>query len=58
MYLCHPIDDSYTPSRISIRAGTYHGDLVEIKLVELDKPKGWCQFPVGDSFANPGGKDT
>ncbi|GAA5865986.1 hypothetical protein JCM3774_005549 [Rhodotorula dairenensis] len=35
------IDDSYTPQKLSVRAGTYHGDLHEIRLVELPNPTGW-----------------
>ena len=34
-------DDSYTPHKLSIRAGTYHGDLHEVRWVELGQPKGW-----------------
>ena len=40
-------DDSYTPQRISIRAGTYHGDLLEVKLVDMIAPTGWQQFQLG-----------
>ncbi|KAK9896892.1 anaphase-promoting complex, subunit 10 [Cystobasidium minutum MCA 4210] len=41
------LDDSYTPQKISIRAGTFHGDLQEVKFVELDNPRGWVHFPLG-----------
>jgi anaphase-promoting complex subunit 10 len=41
------LDDSYTPQKISIRAGTHHADLQEVKLVELENPRGWCNFPLG-----------
>ncbi|KAM0755117.1 anaphase-promoting complex, subunit 10 [Meredithblackwellia eburnea MCA 4105] len=34
-------DDSYTPQKISIRAGTYHGDLHEVRYVEMQQPNGW-----------------
>lgn len=35
------VDDSYTPQKLSIRAGTYHGDLHEVRLVDMADPKGW-----------------
>ncbi|KAL8290116.1 hypothetical protein RQP46_003055 [Phenoliferia psychrophenolica] len=37
-------DDSYTPQKISLRAGTYHGDLHEVRYVEMVSPKGWQHF--------------
>lgn len=43
------LDDSYTPQKISIRAGTYHGDLQEVKAIDLDKPRGWVHFQLGNS---------
>jgi len=42
-------DESYTPTRISIRAGTSHGDLKEIKVVEIHEPTGWISFALGTS---------
>ena len=41
------LDDSYTPQRISLRAGTYFGDLVEIKNIDLSAPAGWQHFVLG-----------
>ena len=40
-------DDSYTPQRLSIRAGTYHGDLLEVRLVDMIAPTGWQSFLLG-----------
>ncbi|KAJ8294644.1 Anaphase-promoting complex subunit 10 [Rhodotorula toruloides] len=40
-------DDSYTPHKISIRAGTHHGDLHEVRWVELANPRGWQAFKLG-----------
>ena len=34
-------DESYTPSKISVRAGNSYSDLKEVKVVELNEPKGW-----------------
>lgn len=51
------LDDSYTPQKLSIRAGTFHGDLQEIKYVELDNPRGWVHLPLG-SLAETGEGNT
>ncbi|OCF35563.1 anaphase-promoting complex subunit 10 [Kwoniella heveanensis BCC8398] len=39
--MSHPRDDSYTPSKISIRAGTGVHDLQEVRFIEFNKPDGW-----------------
>lgn len=41
-------DDSYTPQKISIRAGTFHGDLFEVKYVDLGAPVGWQHLTLLD----------
>ncbi|KAG0658420.1 Anaphase-promoting complex subunit 10 [Rhodotorula mucilaginosa] len=41
LYADISLDDSYTPQKLSVRAGTYHGDLHEIRLVDLPNPTGW-----------------
>ncbi|GAA5988031.1 hypothetical protein JCM11641_002137 [Rhodosporidiobolus odoratus] len=41
------LDDSYTPSKVSVRAGSYHGDLQEVKVVEFNQPKGWQALKLG-----------
>ncbi|ORY91653.1 anaphase-promoting complex, subunit 10/DOC domain-containing protein [Leucosporidium creatinivorum] len=42
-------DDSYTPQKISLRAGTYHGDLHEVRWVDLQQPNGWQHLKIGGS---------
>ena len=49
IYTDHKLDDTYTPSRISIRAGTHYNDLQEIEVVVLEKPSGTYVL-VGVSF--------
>jgi len=49
LYTDHSVDDSYTPHRISIRAGSSFADLEEVKTVELEQPKGWQNFKLGSS---------
>ncbi|KAL4445501.1 hypothetical protein ABPG74_004575 [Tetrahymena malaccensis] len=46
MYLDFKTDESYTPSKISIRAGTNLQDLKENVYVELVEPSGWYIFPL------------
>ncbi|RDX43991.1 APC10-domain-containing protein [Lentinus brumalis] len=57
MYLSFPLDDSYTPATIMIRAGTGHGDLQDIRILTIEKPDGWITFDAsmeanedGDGF--------
>ncbi|GFZ47395.1 hypothetical protein JCM24511_05138 [Saitozyma sp. JCM 24511] len=46
LHTSHARDDSYTPSRISIRAGTGLHDLQEVRLQEFNKPDGWLHIPL------------
>jgi len=52
IYVDYKVDESYTPKKLSVRAGTTHHDLEEIRVLHLDKPSGWVRIPVG----NPAGK--
>ena len=40
------VDESYTPSCISIRIGTSLHDLQEIHVVDLKEPDGWVPLPA------------
>mmetsp|Transcript_119737 Transcript_119737/g.298667 ORF Transcript_119737/g.298667 Transcript_119737/m.298667 type:complete len:197 (+) Transcript_119737:122-712(+) len=55
LYTSFKIDESYTPSCISVRIGTSHHDLQEIQVVDLKEPDGWISIPLarphGDSAA-------
>ncbi|WVZ99700.1 hypothetical protein U9M48_044962 [Paspalum notatum var. saurae] len=51
LYVDFKLDESYTPSKISIRAGDGFHNLKEIKTVELAKPVGWVHIPL--SGADP-----
>jgi anaphase-promoting complex subunit 10 len=46
LYLDYRLDESYTPSRIAVRAGTAAYDLKEVKTVELEEPRGWVTIPM------------
>jgi len=39
-------DESYTPNKLSIRAGNSFHDLREIRVVDLEEPVGWMTFPL------------
>ncbi|KAM3223987.1 hypothetical protein ACQJBY_057403 [Aegilops geniculata] len=46
LYVDFKLDESYTPSKISIRAGDGFHNLKEIKKVELSKPVGWVHISL------------
>lgn len=46
IYVNHSLDESYTPSIISIRAGTNFNNLQEVELVELCKPCSWIRIKI------------
>ncbi|KAG5439539.1 hypothetical protein PCANB_002114 [Pneumocystis canis] len=41
-------DESYTPSKISVRAGTGFHDLQEVITLDLNEPSGWVHVTLGD----------
>ena len=41
-------DESYTPSKISVRCGTNFNDLQEIEVKELNEPVGWQTIQLKD----------
>mmetsp|Transcript_4027 Transcript_4027/g.5882 ORF Transcript_4027/g.5882 Transcript_4027/m.5882 type:complete len:184 (+) Transcript_4027:469-1020(+) len=54
-YLDYKLDESYTPKKLSLRAGTTFHDLEEVHLLELEEPNGWVYIPVGE-ICNHGGQ--
>ena len=42
----HRLDESYTPAKLSVRAGTNPRDLKEIAATSLDEPSGWVIVPL------------
>ena len=44
--LDYKLDESYSPNKISIRAGNSIYDLKEIRLLELEEPTGWVMVPL------------
>ncbi|XP_026480570.1 anaphase-promoting complex subunit 10 [Ctenocephalides felis] len=53
IYTDYKLDESYTPSRISIRAGTHFNDLQEVEIIELSEPTGWVVVPIKDAEDRP-----
>lgn len=53
IYADYKLDESYTPQKISIRAGNHFQDLQEIELLELNEPTGWVQIGLKDSHDMP-----
>ena len=46
-------DESYTPSRVSVRAGTTFPDMREVAAMELNDPEGWVSIPLHDAEGHP-----
>ncbi|XP_071451305.1 anaphase-promoting complex subunit 10 [Hetaerina americana] len=46
LYTDYKLDESYTPSRISVRAGTHFNDLQEVEVLDLNEPAGWVHIPI------------
>jgi len=42
-------DESYTPNKISLRAGTSFQDLQELQLFDLEEPQGWLYIKLYDN---------
>ena len=54
IYADYRLDESYTPNKISVRAGNSFHDLREIKTVDLDEPSGWTRVSSSRTRTNPG----
>jgi len=46
VYLDYKLDESYTPNKVSVSAGTSYADLRPIKTVEMEEPTGWVNIPL------------
>lgn len=53
IYTDYKMDESYTPSRISVRIGTHFNDLQEIDVIVLTEPSGWIRVPIKDIRGTP-----
>ena len=53
IYADYKSDESYTPSKISVRVGNNFHNLQEIRQLELVKPSGWIHVPLTDNHKKP-----
>ncbi|BFZ59392.1 hypothetical protein YB2330_000401 [Saitoella coloradoensis] len=53
IYTDYKQDESYTPNKIGIKAGTGFHDLQEVIVIDMNEPTGWTHVPLGD-FGNKG----
>ncbi|TGZ83356.1 APC10-domain-containing protein [Ascodesmis nigricans] len=54
MYLDFENDESYTPTRMQLVAGTGYHDLSDVAKVELERPCGWIDIPLGEGVHEDG----
>ncbi|KAL5158466.1 Anaphase-promoting complex subunit 10 [Glycine soja] len=50
LYVVFKLHESYTPNKVSIRAGDGFHNLKEIKTVELVKPTGWVYLSLSGAY--------
>ncbi|XP_042653004.1 anaphase-promoting complex subunit 10 isoform X2 [Tyto alba] len=53
IYADYKSDESYTPSKISVRVGNNFHNLQEIRQLELVEPSGWIHVPLTDTHKKP-----
>ncbi|XP_039706011.1 anaphase-promoting complex subunit 10-like isoform X2 [Pteropus medius] len=53
IYADYKSDESYTPSKISVRIGNNFHNLREISQLELVEPNGWSHVPLTDNHKKP-----
>ena len=51
LYLDYGMDESYTPKKLCVRAGTTAHDLRDVMFINLHEPVGWINVPLGDAAA-------
>ena len=52
----YKLDEWYTPSKISVRAGNSFHDLREVRVVDLDEPVGWTRVRLDKSDESDEGR--
>jgi anaphase-promoting complex subunit 10 len=56
LYLDWENDESYTPTKMSLLAGTGYHDLVEFRELSFDQPRGWINIDLSGVGGSEGGK--
>jgi anaphase-promoting complex subunit 10 len=52
IYADYKLDESYTPNRVSVRAGNHFHDLQEVELLDLNEPSGWVVIPLKEGVGD------
>ncbi|KAI1734930.1 anaphase-promoting complex, subunit 10-domain-containing protein [Xylaria scruposa] len=55
LYLDYELDESYTPTKIQITAGTGPNLTIPFTVMELNMPKGWVDIPIAGAGGGPDG---
>lgn len=55
LYLDYELDESYTPTKIQITAGTGPNLTIPFTTMELNMPKGWIDVPIAAAGGGPDG---
>ncbi|KAI1132371.1 anaphase-promoting complex, subunit 10-domain-containing protein [Nemania abortiva] len=55
LYLDYELDESYTPTKIQITAGTGPNLTIPFTTMELNMPKGWIDVPIAGAGGGPDG---
>ncbi|KAI0457306.1 anaphase-promoting complex, subunit 10-domain-containing protein [Xylaria acuta] len=55
LYLDYELDESYTPTKIQITAGTGPNLTIPFTTLELNMPKGWVDVPIAGAGGGPDG---
>ncbi|KAJ2967849.1 hypothetical protein NUW58_g10349 [Xylaria curta] len=55
LYLDYELDESYTPTKIQISAGTSPNLTIPFTTMELNMPKGWVDVPIAGAGGGPDG---
>ncbi|KAI1634174.1 anaphase-promoting complex, subunit 10-domain-containing protein [Biscogniauxia mediterranea] len=55
LFLDYELDESYTPTRIQITAGTGPNLTIPFTTLELNMPKGWIDVPIAGAGGGPDG---
>lgn len=56
IFLDFEADESYTPTRITLLAGTGYHDLIAFAALSFEQPKGWIDVPLDQVGGGPDGK--
>lgn len=53
LYMDYPTDESYTAKKLNVRSGTMQHDLLDVTMIELSEPNGWCNISLMKEDGEP-----